>query len=184
VTNADADRPPRRLFVLRHAHAVDTAAGTPSGVDHDRALDARGRAALAGVALAITRALPPFERLDAVLGSTARRVAETIDGVLEAVPAAPPELSRARYLAGSDALLDDLRDVDDAVRTVLVCGHNPGTHQLVLELAGRSGGRTLRSRVEQRFPTAALAVLDVAGPWRRLAPGGGTLVGFHIPKDD
>ena len=37
-------------------------------------------------------------------------------------------------------------------------------------------------RLEEKFPTAALATLALAEPWGRVAPGGATLTAYVVPK--
>jgi phosphohistidine phosphatase len=63
---------------------------------------------------------------------------------------------------------------------VLLIGHNPGLELLVLELA-RPGAA--RDRVVEKFPTGALATLEVAAPWSDLGAGGAELVAYVVPRD-
>jgi phosphohistidine phosphatase len=76
-----------------------------------------------------------------------------------------------------DAALDDLMDIvretpADAAILALV-GHNPGAAQLVRILTGES---------ELRFPTSALAMIDIGQDWDRTVPGSGSLSGYWTPK--
>ena len=60
------------------------------------------------------------------------------------------------------------------VGSVLVIGHNPGLEQLALALA--SDGAEL-ARMREKYPTAALATIDLpADRWSALERGGGELV--------
>jgi phosphohistidine phosphatase len=38
-------------------------------------------------------------------------------------------------------------------------------------------------RMRAKFPTAAIAVLELTGPWDRLGPGTARLTGFVTPRD-
>jgi phosphohistidine phosphatase len=59
---------------------------------------------------------------------------------------------------------------------VLVIGHNPTLHALALALTGR--GDAL-----DRFPTGALATVELAVPWTELGEGAGDLEGFVVPRE-
>jgi len=78
------------------------------------------------------------------------------------------------------------------VQTLLIVGHDPGIPDLALLLAGQvspaGGGSGIASpaAVEQmraKFPTAAIAVLELTGTWRQLGPGTARLSSFVIPRD-
>lgn len=84
------------------------------------------------------------------------------------------------YGATDDLLLERLRGVADRFETVAMIGHNPGVHDLAIALAG-SGAE--RGRMETKFPTGALAVLALDGPWRDVSSGGGRLEAFVTPRD-
>ena len=69
----------------------------------------------------------------------------------------------------------------------MVVGHNPGLEDLATKLAREPVRRKERARrdvLEEKFPTAALAVLDFdIQKWRDIVPGEGKLVDFVRPKD-
>jgi phosphohistidine phosphatase len=123
-----------------------------------------------------------------ILCSTARRAQETLELLLpewESPPA--PALERALYLAEWPALLAEIRAVPAAVSPLLLIGHNPGLEQLALALALQPQGPAERARAEklaEKFPTAALAVLDFAvADWSGIKPGSGKLADYVRPKD-
>jgi phosphohistidine phosphatase len=84
------------------------------------------------------------------------------------------------YAASAGELLGALHEVPDEVESVMVIGHNPGMERLALELA--VGGDEL-DRMREKFPTAALATLELDGSWSELAPDGAQLVSFVKPKE-
>ncbi|TNY35684.1 SixA phosphatase family protein [Thermomonospora catenispora] len=151
------------LIVLRHAKAVE-------GIglaDIDRPLADRGRrdAAATGAWLRENDLVP-----DLVLCSTAVRTRETLEGLeLDS----PVEFEPGIYDNHIDALLSLIQAVDDDVERLLLIGHNPSTHELV---------HTLTSEAPESFPTCALAVIELPGPWARAWPGSGTLVLHRTPK--
>jgi phosphohistidine phosphatase len=62
----------------------------------------------------------------------------------------------------------------------MLIGHNPGIQDLALSLA--RGGPEV-AEVRSKFPTAALATLQLNGSWRELSPGSAELVSFVKPKE-
>ncbi len=170
------------VWLLRHAKAMpDPPSG---GDDHDRLLAPRGRrdAAALGDRLGAgdlgfaAAALPGL-----VLASTAARTTETAERV--AAPLGIPVDRRQRLYYGTPTdVLDELRGLDDAIRSVMVVGHNPATHSLALELLSTddAGRAALGS-----FPTCAVAVFRTgASHWPEVAFGTATLVGFARPPYD
>jgi phosphohistidine phosphatase len=110
-----------------------------------------------------------------VLCSSARRTRETVDLVN---PPGEIRIGSGLYGASADHLLDRLRQVPEEVRSVMLVGHNPGLHELAIELAG--AGTDLAQR---KFPTGALATLTFAGTWEELGPGRAELEGFVVPRE-
>jgi phosphohistidine phosphatase len=181
-----------RLFILRHAKAA-THPPTASGGDHDRPLAARGAAVLPGVARSIAAQLDGHP-LGLVLCSTSTRTRETVELVAQAAPAvaaAPLKLDRKLYLADPARLMKALRKVPADAATVLLCGHNPGLHQLALLLLGDDGSDEASQEVPPRLrydlPTAGLVVLDLVGSWTSIGAGRGSgdakLRAFVVPSD-
>lgn len=167
----------RRLMLMRHAKSDWSIAGQH---DHERPLSARGRKAapLMGLYMAQHRLMP-----DAVLVSTAVRaqatwslVAPTLDRRIE------PQFDRRLYGAAAAELLAPVRETALAVRALLVIGHNPGLQDLARLLA-ESGDADARLALMEKFPTAALAVIDFpVTRWSDVAPRGGRLERFIAPR--
>ena len=171
----------RRLMLLRHAK---TETDAPSGQDHDRRLDDRGRSDAGEIGHFIARH-PPFPEL--VLVSSAVRAQQTWNLVREAmqdrVPAPEVETLEELYGAEPTELLRIVRmaSSSDPKRLMLV-GHNPGMHELALMLAG-DGDKASRKALEDNLPTSGLAVLDFdTDDWTDVAFRRGNLVRFVSPK--
>lgn len=171
----------RRLMLLRHAK---TETDAPSGQDHDRRLDERGRRDAAEIGHWIGRH-PPFP--DQVLVSTAVRARQTWDLAWEAmkdrVEAPDVEITDELYGAEPSHLLKMVRmaSASDPKRLMLV-GHNPGMHELALILAG-SGDKAGRKALEDNLPTSGLAILDFdTKDWTDVAFRRGKLAQFVSPK--
>lgn len=164
----------RRLVLLRHAKS-----DYPGGVlDHDRPLSARGRreGALAG-----DRILALPAPVDEVLCSTALRTRQTLERTgIEA----PTRFSSAIYEASPDDILAEVQQTEDTVLTLLVIGHAPGIPSLALDLAGPGSDEVVMQDIGARFPTSALAVLEIPGSWSDLAHHTAVLLEFDIPRAD
>src|SRR5262249_22902093 len=148
--------------------------------DHDRALTRRGErdAALIGTCLA-RNALTA----DRVLCSTAERTRQTWDLVARQLPSRPAvDFDEHLYDASPQAILGLLRNTAQKFHSLLIIGHNPGIHQVALMLTA-SGDVEARERMHEKFPTAALAVIDFAlDEWGKLHPRSGRLDRFITPR--
>ncbi len=162
----------RNLVLMRHAKS-DYPVGVP---DHERPLAPRGihEAGLAGDWLRGT--LPG---IDAVLCSSAVRTRQTL--ARTGVDAPVSYLDRL-YDAYPGAVIEEINKVGDDVTTLLVVGHEPTTSHVALGLAGPDSDRDAAERIALKYPTSAIAVLQVPGSWSGLELGGAELVSFHIPR--
>ncbi len=107
-----------------------------------------------------------------------------IDGVQEKYDfAAPIEFEPRLYLASEATLIELVRSLSEVVKAPLIVGHNPGLEQLVTGLT-RNDDKGLRRRAAGKFPTGALAVVELpARHWAGVAPGSGKVVELILPKD-
>ncbi|KAA8965626.1 histidine phosphatase family protein [Mycobacterium sp.] len=167
----------RHLVLLRHAKSA-----YPAGVaDHDRPLAPRGIRE-AGLAGAWLRANLPA--VDAVLCSTAARARQTLRCTgLDA----PVRYVERLYDAGPGQMIDEIAGVGDDPRddvaTLLVVGHEPTISAVAMSLAGADGtDHAAVERMSAKFPTSGIAVLQFAGRWRDVKPGGAALTDFHVPR--
>lgn len=150
--------------------------------DFDRPLNARGRKGAAIMGRHIVDHGISWER---IIASPAVRVAQTIEFAAEAVGTNPvPNWDRRVYLASSATLLDILREQDGDPASILLIGHNPGLEDLIFDLVPDDGSSPLRDIVEEKFPTAAFAVieLDIAR-WSDIDDNCGHLKHLTRPRD-
>lgn len=167
----------RRLMLLRHAKSDWTA---PGARDHDRPLSARGREAAPKMGAYMARhALVP----DLIVASTAARVTETLSLLLPAFAKAPKVMPDKRlYEAEPETLVGVIKETPGAVHSLLLVGHNPAFAELA-SLLMAAGDIETRQRLVEKFPTAALAVIDFPlGDWGKLHPKSGRLDRFVVPK--
>ncbi|MFK4035398.1 SixA phosphatase family protein [Nonomuraea wenchangensis] len=151
----------RTLIVLRHAKAAHVA----GLADRERPLTGRGErdAARAGEEIRGAGLRP-----EAVFCSPALRTRRTAE---LAFPELEISYEREIYEAYPEELLDVLRRADPGLGTVVLCGHNPGVHELALGLAGGDYG----------FRPGAFAVIELGAPWADLHLGEGRLVARWDP---
>jgi phosphohistidine phosphatase len=168
----------KRLTILRHAKS---SWGDPGLRDFDRPLNDRGWKAARRMGRELKRRGIAF---DLVIASPAARVRETIDGLTEELKLNVEIRFEPRmYGATSDMLLSIVRDLPESAHAPLLVGHNPGLQQFVIDLAESNGGK-LRDRVSVKFPTAALAQIDLeAGSWADVEPGSGEIAELILPKE-
>lgn len=150
----------RRLILFRHAKADPRG---PGEADFDRPLAPRGRedAAIVSRALAARGVAP-----DLALISPARRTTETWIAARDAFPQTKAELAPALYDGAPEAIRDAIDAAADRCDTLIVVGHNPGLHEVAVELLIDAAASAAEVEpVAARFPTATAAVyaIDAAG---------------------
>lgn len=166
----------RSLLLLRHAKSswADEALD-----DIDRPLATRGlkAAPLMGREM-LRRGWVP----DLALVSPAVRTRQTYALAAAQWPAVPPSVvDEAIYEAQAPRILAAIRATDDAVRTLLVVGHNPGLEDLAALLAAPQSDAEAAAAMRMKFPTAAVAHLSLAGRWSELDRRTATLEAFVTP---
>ena len=165
----------RTLVLVRHAKSswdydVD---------DHERPLSARGRRDAEALGRLLSqRSLTP----DLVFCSTATRTRQTWE-YAKAGGASAGEVQYLReiYHAWVPELLTLIRDVPNEIRTLLVLGHAPGIPDLVEHLCVRTDSPDW-TQMDSKFPTSALGVVKVPGPWAELGKGRAELDSFVVPR--
>jgi phosphohistidine phosphatase len=164
----------RRLVVMRHAKAEATAS-----TDHERALAPRGLADAeeAGRWLREQGVEP-----DLALVSDAVRALQTWEQVAGGAGwDCDVDASAALFAAGGDSAFDLIRETDPDVGCLVVIGHNPAmayVAELIDDGDGDDGATT--GMLTRGFPTSALAVFAIDGPWSDVGPGTGRLEAFHV----
>lgn len=150
--------------------------------DFDRPLNKRGRK---GANLMGRHIAGHDIRWDRIIASPAVRVAETIElGTQAAERTLPVNWDRRIYLASSATLLDLIHEQDEDAAAILMIGHNPGLEDLIFDLVPDDGSNPLRDIVEEKFPTAAYAVLELdAEKWGDVREAGARLVHLTRPRD-
>ncbi len=154
-----------------------------SGWDNDfeRALTVRGRRA----ALAIGALMREQDRVPSLaIHSAARRATETWRLVSPELRAEVPAIADEKlYLAAPEHLFTTVTSTPDHHASVLIVGHNPGLHDLVLILI-RDGLREDIARLRRGYPAGALTEIHFdVDRWSELRPESGRLAWLVFPRD-
>jgi phosphohistidine phosphatase len=166
----------RTLLVLRHAKTEDS---RPGSKDSERRLTPEGEHHALEVgdylrAQAMT--------VDTVLCSSAARARQTLE-LLKLGDQLDPdrvEIADRFYNAGTDTLINAVRELPDDCHVALLIGHAPGAPGVVYELADpTTSSPEAVSAIDGRFPAAALARLEFEGDWSGVETG--SLAAARIP---
>ena len=163
-------------MLLRHAK---TERSEPGVRDRDRKLTKRGRADAPVIGAYMARhGLVP----DLALVSPATRAQETWTLLAAAFAKTPQVVNDERiYNANPEKLMGVIAETRGA-RSLLIVGHNPGIHDLAVQLMA-SGDVEAREQVTEKLPTSGLVVIDLAfDDWSRLHAHAGRLERFVSPR--
>ena len=145
----------RQLILFRHAK---TEPYSDTGSDETRQLTDRGHTDAQAISLELkTMKVAPTH----VLVSTARRTRETVAEFQKVFPDVKVTFSDKLYLADPEEIVSCIEALPDTP-VLAVIGHNPGLHELALQLMEYGGFANSYAAGELRikFPTAAMAVFD------------------------
>jgi phosphohistidine phosphatase len=168
----------KRLTILRHAKSDWD---DPNLEDFNRPLNDRGWKAARRMGREIKHRDFKF---DLILCSTAARARETLDGIREKAELdAEIRFEPRMYAASEDTLLSIVHALEESVRAPLLVGHNPGLERLIADLT-HDDRHDLRDRIVHKFPTCALARLELrAHRWADVEPSHGEVVELILPKE-
>ena len=163
------------LGLLRHAKSDW---GQSDKRDFDRGLNDRGHR---GAHVIGDHIAAHGVKWDTLLASPAKRVRLTLE---DAMPNLEPVWDERLYLAGTDTIMDVIRESGGDAQAVMVAGHNPGLGDMLFELVSPRNENALYDEAKVKFPTAAFAVYELdIDDWADLRDGCGTLVHFARPRD-
>ena len=160
---------------MRHAKAEQY--GT---TDVERRLTERGQrdAAEAGRWLAAQGFEP-----EQALVSAAARTQETWEALSEGAGwDLEADVDSSLYSAGTEAVLDLLREVDPGVTSVIVVGHNPTMASLAAVLDDGEGDEEAGNQIAMDYPTSAVTVFAYDGKWDELDEASASVVAFHVGR--
>ena len=167
----------KTLYILRHGKAET---GSATLDDHERGLNQQGIDACAVIGkYMVDKAIKP----DLVLCSTAKRAKTTWNLVKEASKCtSKQEFTDALYLASANEIVKHLACLPETMSSVMVVGHNPGLHQLCLNVS-KQGDEDLLELLMMKFPTCAFATIDLGDTlWEQMVHANGRLAIFVTPR--
>jgi phosphohistidine phosphatase len=120
---------------------------------------------------------------DGVVAPSARRTTSTWLAVAEGGSfEVEPTSSDGLYSAGPESALDLVRETSEGVTALVVIGHNPTIAYLAQLLDDGSGDEEAGRDMAVGFPTGALAVFEISGPWSGPDLASARLVAFHVGR--
>ena len=171
------NNPMRTLVIHRHAKS---SWALPGMDDFDRPLNDRGNVDAARMGAWIVE---QGVKLDEILCSSAARTRATAKHITKVIGSEPPITHLDDlYLASADTIKNSIGKIDNASKTALVIGHNPGLHDVVLRLL-TANERQDTTLLRTSFPTAACAIINLPiTNWNDIAWNAGELQSFMVPK--
>jgi phosphohistidine phosphatase len=169
----------KTLILFRHGKS---GWDSPVSRDFDRPINRRGEKGARAMGHHLRNA---GWRFDHVVSSPAVRCTETLDAFWEGYGRIlHPVWDRRIYLASAANLLDLVNELPDDAERVLMCGHNPGLEDLIFALVPDVAGDINRDAVEEKFPTAAIAELQIdTDHWADVKDGTARFTRLIRPRD-
>lgn len=145
----------RQLILFRHAK---TEPYSETGSDETRQLTDRGH--LDAQAISVQLKALGIEPTRALV-STARRTRQTVAEFKRVYTDIQVQFYEQLYLADPEEIINCIQTAEDT-ETLVVIGHNPGLHELALQLTEYGGfsNSFAASQLRVKFPTAAMAIFD------------------------
>ena len=158
------------LVIARHAHAEPW---SPHGQDHDRALDAHGRAQARWLGEAVAEQVP---HIDVALVSDATRTRQTWSVLAASLEVEEVQVLPKLYGADVAAMTQAIAAVESSAKTVMVVAHEPTVSATAHTLAGPGSDPELHEGLARGMATASAAVLQSPGGFAWSAVESGALV--------
>ncbi len=160
----------KTLFLVRHAKSSWK---YPNLNDFERPLNKRGRknAPFMGKVLKKLKVAP-----DLVISSPANRAAMTARVIAAAInyPLEKIRYTETIYEFGENALVDVVKQIDDAANKVMVVGHNPALTAMA---------NTIADQPVSNIPTSGVFCVDLdISSWANISAHCGKLKFFEFPK--
>lgn len=172
----------RQIFLLRHAKSSWSHPGLE---DFERPLNERGVKTAAAMGHYMSRqGLVP----DMILCSPSVRTLATLEGLKgglgHALQSVAVDINPRIYEASYMDLLTLLQGLGPDRNRVLLIGHCPGIAHLASRLANGQGDAAALDKLDEKFPTCSLAVLNTSvTDWSTLGQGDCRLSAFVRPAD-
>lgn len=162
----------RRLVIIRHAKATQ---GGFLERDFDRALNSRGQSdsPVMGERLKKQQLIP-----DLIIASAAKRTMQTAKNIAGAVGYSEQAIKSVEklYHCSAATFEEVIVEIDDAVKTVFIVGHNPGITEFVNSLSG-----TFKI---DNMPTCGVVAATIDTTWSQFYTARKNVYLFEYPKKE
>lgn len=168
----------KQLAILRHAKSDW---GNPGQTDFERPLNKRGRKAAKKVGRELKARGFSCDRIVCSPATRARETVERFEIGYESLP--PVSFEPQLYMCSTGTLIGVINSLSDDADTVMIVGHNPGFHDIVLRMT-RANGNGLREKVGANYPTGAFALIDFpVDKWNDVEPASGEIRDVIFPRE-
>ena len=157
----------RKILFLRHAKSSWE---DPNLRDYDRPLSTRG---INDTKLMRDYTGSVVHEVDQIYSSPSVRTRQTIEHLMPDCYQTAKYLKKL-YLGSSDDIFNVLRNIEENKKVIMIVGHNPGL-QTTIEI--------ILSQPIEKFPTCALAVIELRSNWYKSESPSGDLLRFVKPRD-
>jgi phosphohistidine phosphatase len=169
----------KQLCILRHSKAGHTNKRLLD--DHERELTDKGISLCSPMAAFMQKKL---EKPDNVLCSTSVRTKQTLEKIIEHTGwQIQTEYLQSLYLASLSDLYSIIHAVPDTVNNLLIVGHNPGLHQLAIDLAGKGDKKLFREMRNHFSPPSLAAYAFAVESWGLVTAKSGELKNYVQGKE-
>jgi phosphohistidine phosphatase len=134
----------KRLYLIRHAKSDKDDLNIK---DISRPLSERGKEDALFMGKELAKHITP----KLILSSSAKRTKATAAWIMQSVNKTKLLYDDRLYEASKEDILHVISEVDDALDTLFIIGHNPGIHELIEYLSGKK---------LKRVPTCSVALLE------------------------
>ena len=118
-----------------------------------------------------------------ILCSTATRTRQTHALAARSWPDCITEFHDSLYHASAHEMLQHVACLPEDISSAIIIGHNPGIHELAVQLAGRGDMKAIDS-LTLHYPPASCAVLQFGHTeWKHLKSMSGHMLGFYTTDD-
>jgi len=168
----------KQLAIFRHAKSDW---GNPGQTDFERPLNKRGRKAAKKVGRVLRE---QGFACDQIVCSPATRAKETVERFEKGYESLPALSFEPRlYMCSTGTLIEVINALPDEAQTVMIVGHNPGFHDIVLRMT-KSDGNGYREKVGANYPTGAFALIHFPVEcWADVDPSSGEIRQVIFPRE-
>ncbi|HJK86995.1 MAG TPA: histidine phosphatase family protein [Candidatus Megaira endosymbiont of Nemacystus decipiens] len=161
-----------RLLIMRHAEAENS-----SLVDFNRTLSPNGLEEAKKAAVFLQD-----HQIDKIISSYVKRTMQTSNIIMQDIPAIELEMVTEFYEGTIEEIFELLSQQSDLHKNILLVGHNPLIHQLVLSLTSKED-RYYSDVSDSTMETAQLIMIEFPElfDWQNIKPGSGNIIEIFIP---